>query len=268
MESQVLTNTALRPSDRPHTHAPSATEPTPSPGRFAVTRWTLVLNAAQRGETQAAAPALAELCRLYWPPLYAYARRSGHPTHAAEDVTQAFFARLLARDGLANVAPQKGRFRSFMLAAFKHFLANERDKARAFKRGGGAIHIAIDADAAEALYACEPADLLTPDRLFDRQWALTVLDRVLARLRAEQGTPEAMHRFAALEPALAAESGAVGYAELAAGLGMTEGAVKVAVHRLRRRYRELLRADIADTVADPSQVEEEIRSLIAALAAV
>lgn len=248
--------------------APPAAEPGTSPGRFAVTRWTLVLNAAQRGGAQDAAPALAELCRLYWPPLYAYARRSGHGVHAAEDLTQAFFARLLARHGLANVAPHKGRFRSFLLAAFKHFLANEWDKARAVKRGGGAVHLAIDAESAEARYACEPADTLTPDRVFDRQWALTVLDRVLARLRAEQDTPEAARRFAALEPALAAESGAVGYAELAAGLGMTEGAVKVAVHRLRRRYRELLRADVADTVADPAQVADELQALIAALTSV
>ena len=253
---------------RTNTHGPDGLRPGAAAGRFAATRWTLVLNAAQRGGEQDAAPALAELCRLYWPPLYAYARRSGHTMHEAEDLTQAFFARLLAKDGLANVAPHKGRFRSFLLAAFKHFLANEWDKARARKRGGGVVHLVIDADAAEARYACEPADTLTPDRVFDRQWALTVLDRVLARLRAEQDTPESARRFAMLEPALAAESGAVGYADLAAGLRMTEGAVKVAVHRLRRRYRELLRADIADTVADPSQVEEEIRSLIAALAAV
>ena len=247
-----------------NTHTSSAMDPPPSRGSFAATRWTMVLNAAHRGEAQEAAPALAELCRLYWPPLYAYARRSGQAVHAAEDLTQAFFARLLAKDGLANVAPHKGRFRSFLLAAFKHFLANEWDKARALKRGGGAIHLTIDTDAAETRYACEPADALTPDRVFDRQWALTVLDRVLERLRAEQDTSEAARRFAALEPALAAESGAVGYAELAASLGMTEGAVKVAVHRLRRRYRELLRADIADTVADPAQVEDELQALFAA----
>lgn len=231
--------------------------------QFAATRWTLVLNAAQRGENEQARLALAELCRLYWYPLYAYVRRRGYDPADAQDLTQAFFARLLEKNWLDAVAPEKGRFRAFLLAALKHFLANEWDKARAQKRGGGVSPVALDA---ETRYQREPSDELTPDRLFDRQWALALLEIVLNRLGEEHDTPEKRRLFEALRGTLTGDQPEAGYAAVARQLGLNEGAIKVAVHRLRKRYRELLRAEIAQTVSDPGQVAEELRSLFAAFA--
>jgi RNA polymerase sigma-70 factor (ECF subfamily) len=219
---------------------------------FAHTRWSVVL-AAQ--DPVRATTALEELCRTYWYPLYAYVRRCGHSAEDAQDLTQAFFARLLEKNWLESVAPEKGRFRAFLLVALKHFLANEWDKARAQKRGGGVVPVSLDA---ETRYQREPRDELSPDRLFDRQWALAVLAIVLHRLGDKQ------RLFAALRGTLTGEEPAGGYAAVARQLGLNEGAIKVAVHRLRKRYRELLRAEIAQTVSDPAQVAEELRSLFAA----
>jgi RNA polymerase sigma-70 factor (ECF subfamily) len=234
--------------------------------RFAPTRWTLVLAARapdQRVGTGPAADALAELCRIYWYPLYAYVRRCGHPTQEAEDLTQEFFARLLAKNYLADVDRRKGKFRSFLLASLKHFLANEWDRAHAQKRGGRRVIVPLDA--AETRYNLEPAHDLTPEKLFERQWVIAVLEEVMARLKQEFDIAGKAHLFQALKPFLAGDEASRTYAQLAAGLGMTEGAVKVAVHRMRRRYRELLRQEIAGTVASPEEVADEIRHLLSCL---
>jgi RNA polymerase sigma-70 factor (ECF subfamily) len=214
--------------------------------------------AAGRGESPQAARALDELCRIYWYPLYAYVRRCGHEAREAEDLTQEFFARLLAKNYLADVQREKGKFRSFLLASLKHFLANEWDRARAQKRGGQHTHLSLDT--AETRYRAEPTDELSADKLLDRQWAIALLDQVLNRLGAETDAKQ----FDALKPFLTADKDAIPYGEVAGKLGTTEGAVKVAVHRLRKRYRQLLREEIAHTVAGPAEVEEEIRHLFAA----
>ncbi|HEX7086805.1 MAG TPA: sigma-70 family RNA polymerase sigma factor [Vicinamibacterales bacterium] len=237
-------------------HAPS--------GRFATTRWSLVC-AAGREDAQARA-ALAALCETYWYPLYAFLRRRGCSREEAEDVTQAFFARLLERGWVRSADRDRGRFRTFLLTALSRFLAKERDKLRAEKRGGGRVRLSLDFDAGETRYKLEPADEQTPDRLFERRWALTVLDRALARLEEEHGDdPARAAKFAALKPLMTAADAASPYAEVAATLGMTEGAVKVAVHRLRKRYKELLRDEVAQTVGAPAAVEQELSDLRAAL---
>jgi RNA polymerase sigma factor (sigma-70 family) len=237
----------------------------PAGGRFAATRWTVVLTAGH-GPSPQAGRALEELCRTYWYPLYAYVRRRGHSPHEAEDLTQEFFARLLAKNYLADVHREKGKFRSFLLASLKHFLANEWDRARAAKRGGGQPHLSLDIQTAETRYRSEPADDLTAEKLLDRQWALAFLDRVLSRLQDEFVADGKGKQFAELKVWLTEGKGATSYAEVASRLGTTEGAAKVAVHRLRRRYRELLREEISDTVATPAEIEEEIRHLFAAFA--
>ena len=206
--------------------------------------------------------ALEELARSYWFPLYAFIRRQGRSAAQAEDLAQEFFARLLEKKYLADVDRSKGKFRSFLLASLKHFLANERDRSRALKRGGGAPLLALDALDAEARYALEPADTLTAERLFDRRWALAVLDQVMARLRRDYADSGRLALYAALKDCLARGTSALNYAQLADALGMTQWAVKVAAHRLRRRYRDLLRSEIAQTVDSPRQVEEEIAYLL------
>ncbi len=238
--------------------------PLPRPA-FVTTHWSLVVSAG-RNDTPDARNALEKLCRAYWFPIYAFVRRQGHGPHDAQDLTQDFFARLLEKNYLAGVNPAKGRFRSFLLASLKHFLANEWDKARAQKRGGGQILIPIDIAAAESSGGLDPADHLTAERVFERRWALTLLEQVLRRLRADYVRDGRENLFEQLKPTLTEASRTVGYAEIATRLGTTEGAVKVAVHRLRQRYREVLRAEIADTVASPGEVEDEIRNLFAALA--
>jgi RNA polymerase sigma factor (sigma-70 family) len=240
---------------------------TRSSGRhsFAATRWTVVLTAGH-GLSPQAGRALEELCRTYWYPLYAYVRRRGHNPQEAEDLTQEFFARLLARNYLAGVDREKGKFRSFLLASLKHFLANEWDRAQAQKRGGGQPHLSLDTQTAETRYQSEPADDLTPEKLLERRWALALLDQVLARLRAEFVADDKEKQFDELKVWLTEGKGATSYAVAAARLGTTEGAAKVAVHRLRRRYRELLRDEISHTVATPAEIEEEIRHLFAAFA--
>ncbi len=230
---------------------------------FASTRWSLVV--AARGSSPPARDALAELCRLYWYPLYAYVRRKGHNHVEAEDLTQEFFTRLLERDDLAAVDPGRGRFRSFLLAACNHFLSNQRDHDRAQKRGGGRQPLPLDFTDAERRYVAEPGHDQTPERLFERRWALTVLDRVLQRLQQDYEEAGKGRFFERLKGQLAGET-AGSYAEVAAELGLTAGAVKVATHRLRQRYRDLLRDEIAQTLADPAAVDDEIRALFTALA--
>jgi RNA polymerase sigma factor (sigma-70 family) len=244
---------------------PSSTTGRRDAAGFAATRWTLVLAAAGGEDEPRAAEAMAELCRIYWYPLYAYIRRRGHPSHEAEDLTQEFFLRLLAKDDLADVDRRKGKFRAFLLAALKHFLANQWDRSQAQKHGGGQRILSLDALGAESRYHLEPADNLTPERLFERQWALTVLERVLARLQAEFAADGKSALFEGLKSFLTDGRPAASYAEAAAALQMSEGAVKVAVHRVRRRYRQLLKEEIAHTVADPAEIDDEIRYLLSCL---
>ena len=230
---------------------------------FVTTRWSLIV--AARGDSPPAREALSELCRAYWYPLYAYIRRKGHTHAEAEDLTQEFLARLLERDDLAGVDPARGRFRSFLLAACNHFLSNRRDHDRALKRGGGQQPLPLDFGAAEQRYNAEPGHEETAERLFERRWALALLDRVLDRLRQEYATGGKGELFEKLKGRLAGDSGA-SYADVATDLTLTEGAVKVAAHRMRLRYRDLLRDEIAQTLDDPTAVDDEIRSLFTALA--
>ena len=242
----------------------AGTEPSPRPA-FVTTHWSLVVSAGGN-DTPHARNALEKLCRAYWFPIYAFVRRQGHGPHDAQDLTQEFFARLLEKNQLAGADRNRGRFRSFLLAALKHFLANEWDKTQAQKRGGGQILIPIDVATAETVCGIDPADTLTAEKIYERRWALTLLDQVLHRLRDEYARDGKENLFEQLKPTLTEASRSVRYADIAAQLGTSEGAVKVAVHRLRQRYREVLRAEIADTVASPGEVEDEIRNLFAALA--
>lgn len=232
---------------------------------FATTHWSVVLTAAGSDSTPARA-ALARLCQTYWYPLYAYARRRGIGPHDAEDLTQGFFARLLQDNFVGQAQREKGRFRWFLLGALNHFLANEWDRARAKKRGGGQTIISLDAEAAESRYKLEPADSLTAERVYERRWALTLLDTVLQNLEREHELAGKTRFYGELRFCLTGERSKLPYAELAQRLEMSEGAVKVAVHRLRQRYRELLRAEIANTVASADEVEDELRHLFAVLA--
>jgi RNA polymerase sigma-70 factor (ECF subfamily) len=204
---------------------------------------------------------MEDLIKIYWYPIYAYMRRRRHKYQEAEDLTQEFFASLLEREPLASADQSKGRFRSFLLTMVKRFLINEWDRSQAQKRGGGQRIIAMDALDAEARYAIEPTDDLTPERLFDRRWAMAVLDQVLARLRRDHVACGKTELFEALRGCLA-DGPDTSYAHVAQKLGMSEGAVKVAAHRLRQRYRQLLREEIAQTVESPQEVEAEIRHLM------
>jgi RNA polymerase sigma-70 factor (ECF subfamily) len=230
---------------------------------FVTTRWTVVLTAG-RSRSADARGAMEKLCRTYWHPIYAFVRRRGYSVEDAQDLTQEFFARLLEKKWLDDVDPVKGRFRSFLLTSLKHFLANEWDKARAQKRGGGQVLIPIDVKTAESSCGFEPADNVTAEKIFERRWALTLLDQVLQRLREEYLHEGKGRLFEQLKPTLTEASRSVAYAEIAKRLEMSEGAVKVAVHRLRQRYRNLLREEIAHTVASDDEVEDEIHSLFAA----
>ncbi|MBI4324111.1 MAG: sigma-70 family RNA polymerase sigma factor [Chloroflexi bacterium] len=232
-------------------------------GGFRTTRWSVVLEA--RHSPDDASTALETLCRTYWYPLYAFVRRAGHDPHSAQDLTQEFFARFLAKNYLSDVSPEKGKFRSFLLAALKHFLADEWDKAQTAKRGGGQPLLSLDDATAEARYRLEPSHDLTPDKIFDRRWALTLLEQVLTRLEAEFVDDGKKEMFEELQVFLLGKQSAAPYAQAASRLGMTEGAVKVAAHRLRRRYRELLRLEIAHTVESAGEIEGELRDLLAAL---
>ena len=232
---------------------------------FATTHWTVVLAAGSRGSPSADV-ALEALCQTYWYPLYVYVRRRGYSREDAEDLTQEFFARFLEKNYLAGLSSDQGRFRAFLLAALKHFLANEWDRANRQKRGGGALLLSLDWQEADTRYQIDPADRLTPDKLYDRAWAVTLLERVVGRLRLESLTEGRAGQFEQLKFYLMVGKNDVPYAEAAAALIMSEGAVRVAVHRLRRRYRELLRQEIVQTLSDPAQAEEEMRALMGAFA--
>jgi RNA polymerase sigma-70 factor (ECF subfamily) len=225
-----------------------------------------VVLAATRNDTTRAQTALARLCQAYWYPLYAYVRRRGYDAHDAQDLTQEFFARLLARNWLAQADRERGRFRTFLLSALSHFLANEWDKARAQKRGGAVEIVPLQLDSAETRYGHEPADPVTPEQGYERQWALALLEEVLNRLKREHEGEGQADLFAALKLRLVGDRQTQPYATLAAKLGMTEGAIKVAVHRLRQRYRQLLREEIAHTVASTGEIEDEMRHLFTVLA--
>jgi RNA polymerase sigma factor (sigma-70 family) len=220
--------------------------------------------AASREPTPASREALSQLCESYWPPLYGFARRNGYSVEQAQDLTQSFFARFLEKHDVKAADPHRGRFRSFLLGSFKHFLANEYDREHTSKRGGGHVFIALEVEGAEARYAAEPADTLTPEAVFERQWAQGMLDRAVGTLRAEFAGTGKERMFEHLEGFLYGEKEA-GYGDLARVLGTTEGAIKVTVHRLRRRFRDVLRADITATVSDDSEIDDEIRYLLAAL---
>ncbi|HKW28107.1 MAG TPA: sigma-70 family RNA polymerase sigma factor [Verrucomicrobiae bacterium] len=231
---------------------------------FVTTHWSVVLTAGH-SDTTCAGAALEKLCQTYWYPLYAYVRRRGQSPEDAQDLTQAFFTRLLERNWVGQADQQKGRFRSFLLSAMNHFLADEWDKARAQKRGGGLAPLPLEFDAAETRYSHEPADNVTPEHSYERRWALTLLDTVLHRLQSEYELEGRSELFAALHPCLVGDRGSQPYADLAAKLGVTENTVKSLVHRLRQRYRQLLRDEIAQTVAEPGEVDEELRHLFAVL---
>ncbi|MGO8836634.1 MAG: RNA polymerase sigma factor [Limisphaerales bacterium] len=243
---------------------PSATPPPSSeaapPPVFVTTHWSLVLS-AQDKDSPRSVEALETLCRTYWYPLYAFVRRQGRQPHDAQDLTQEFFARLLEKDYLKAAAREKGRFRTFLLVALKRFLANEWDRQHAQKRGGFAPILSIDQELAESRFAAEPVHQLQPDVLFDRQWAMTLIGRVMARLQEEYLASGRAKLFEYLRSCLTRDESALPYAEIAARLNLTEAAVKMAIHRLRARYREILRAEIADTVSSPEEIEEEIRHL-------
>jgi RNA polymerase sigma-70 factor (ECF subfamily) len=243
--------------DPPHPPAPA------DACGFAPTRWSLIA-AAREHDSPEARQALSDLCESYWYPLYAYIRRRGHPAEEAQDLTQEFFARLLARDFLGAADPSKGRFRAFLLACCKHFLANERDRAAAQKRGGGRVPVSLSADEAEERYRREPAHDLTADKLFERRWAVTLIDRALGRLREEYAARGKAEQFDRLRLYLVGDRGTP-QERAALELGMSVGAVKVAVHRMRQRYGELLREEIAQTVGGPDEVDDEIRDLFTAL---
>jgi len=234
--------------------------PSGGPREFATTQWSVVLAAG--GDTSRAAPALSQLCSAYWYPIYAFIRREGRTAHDAQDLTQEFFAELIERDSLSGVVKERGRFRSWLLAVLKHFLVNEWHCSQRKKRGGGTTIVSLD-DEAERRYLTEPADPRTAERLYDRAWALIVVDRVLSQLESEwceSGKPE---QFRILKSTLSGDR--TPYPELAGRLGTSEGAARVTVHRFRNRYRELLRREIAQTVALPGDADDELRQLFAAL---
>jgi RNA polymerase sigma factor (sigma-70 family) len=227
--------------------------------RFPTTQWSVVL-AARGSDSAEVRDALESLCGAYWYPLYAYTRSRGHDPETARDLTQAFFTHLLERDFLQPVAPEKGRFRSFLLASLKNFLSHERERTQALKRGGGVSTLSMDGEDAEGRFGREPVDRLTPEQVFERRWGLTIMQRAMERLEAAASSrPEQFERFkgylTGAEPALA-------YREAAAELGLSEGAVKTAVHRLRKEYGRILREEIAATIAEPGDLDDELRHLL------
>ncbi len=233
---------------------------------FSTTHWSLVLT-AQGSDSIPAGEALATLCETYWYPLYIFVRSRGNSSHDAQDLTQSFFEKLLEKNYLVTVSREKGRFRAFLLASMKHFLANEWHRSRAAKRGGGRIPISLDDTDAEARYQLEPLDLMTPELLFERRWAMTLLDQVLMRLRNEMSGAGKIEIFEGLKDVLSTGKNEISYSEIGEGLGMSEGAARTAAHRLKKRYRELLRDEIGKTVADSTEIEDEIRYLIVVLGA-
>lgn len=233
--------------------------------RFATTHWSVVL-AASKSSSPEQRQALETLCQSYWLPLYVYLRRRGNNANRAEEYTQAFFAYLLEKRSVRFADPQRGKFRAFLLASLKHFLSDRHDYDQAKKRGGGQKRLSLDFENAETQYALEPVDRLTPEKLFERSWAMAVLDRAMARLQAEATSAKEKRRLEHLRLYLTARQDAVPYADMGEKLGMTEGAMRVAVHRLRRRYRDALRDEIAQTVSTEEEINQEIRHLFSALA--
>jgi RNA polymerase sigma-70 factor (ECF subfamily) len=229
---------------------------------FVTTHWSVIVAAGQRATPQSRS-ALQELCKTYWFPLYAYARRRGHSKEDAEDLTQSFFAKFLEKNDLGELSAERGRFRAFLLASLKHFLANEWDKSQRQKRGGGAAHLSLDWQTADTQFQVA-AKTATPDQQFDREWAEALLAKVIQNLQAEAEAENRAAQFQELKIFLSADKSAVSCSEAAAKLQMEEGAVRVAVHRLRKRYRQLLRREIAQTLNDPGQVDDEIQSLFGA----
>jgi DNA-directed RNA polymerase specialized sigma24 family protein len=238
--------------------------PNPSRSSFRTTAWSVVL-AAARNPTSESRDELASLCQTYWNPVYAFVRRSGHTSDQSEDLTQAFFALLLEKHYLRDVDRQRGRFRSFLLTAVKHFLANERDRAHAAKRGGRHPHVSIDVLQAETWYAPAAVDDTTPERLFERRWAVSLIDHVMARLRTEYSAAGKAEQFDQLQGFLTRDAEDASYETVAAAMGVSAGALRMSVHRLRRKYRQVLRAEIAETVATPEEIDQEIRFLMSAL---
>ncbi len=253
--------------DRPVRTEDSNSEPQAPGGVFATTHWSVVLAAGQQDTPQSAA-ALEQLCRTYWYPLYVYVRRRGYGPEDAEDLTQQFFAVLLQHEYFRLADPRRGRFRTFLLHALEHFLTNEWKRAQRIKRGGGATFLSLDAANGERRYALEPVTAATPERAYEHRWAITLLDQVLASLREEYTRGGKERLFGELASSLwggDSSSGPGSYAVVGESLGMSQGAVRVAVHRLRKRYRELLKTEVAQTVATPEEVDEEVRCLIRAV---
>jgi len=239
---------------------------TTAPGDiFATTQWTVVLAAGKRSTPQSD-QALEELCRAYWFPLYAYVRRRGHTREDAEDLTQAFFAAFLRKNYLEKLSPERGRFRAFLLASLKHFLANEWDKAQRQKRGGNVTHLSLDWQTADTKFQVAATNEPSPDKAFDCEWAMALLAKVIERLEKECEADGHAKQFEQLKIFLTTGKDGLSHAEVAHRLGMDETAVRVAVYRLRKRYRQLLRDEIVRTLSDPAQVDEEIRALFGAFA--
>ncbi|MGH7200570.1 MAG: RNA polymerase sigma factor [Planctomycetaceae bacterium] len=255
---------ASRYNDGMSSSSQTRSQPSADQRRFLTTRWSVVVAAGDRGASDSLA-ALEALCRAYWYPLYVFARRHGASEADAQDRTQSFFAELLEQGWLESADRARGRFRTFLLTAFQRFLVKEREKERAQKRGGGRAPLSIDLSEGERRYSLEPSHDWTAERLFHRRWALTVLDQVLARLEAEYTAQGKGRLFERLKVHLTGAEAAPSHAETAAELQMTEGAIKVAAHRLRRRYRNALRQTIADTLADSHEIEDELGHLLAAL---
>src|SRR6266852_317409 len=237
----------------------------PAPGVFATTHWSVVVQAGEV-ESPQTSEALAQLCNTYWYPLYVYVRRKGYAAHDAQDLTQEFFARLLARNYLGTVGREKGKFRSFLLAALNHFMADERDRARTAKRGGGKVIVSLNEDDAETRYQADMGSPLPPDKIFEKRWATTLLEQAFAKLRQESVCAGKGERFDRLKIFLEDGAKPGDYDAVGVELGMAANTVAAAVHRLRERYRELVRAEIAHTVSSPEEVKEEMRHLFAALA--
>ena len=242
---------------------PSHTDSSPQP-LFLTTRWSIVLSARDRASSSGTL-ALESLCRAYWYPLYVFVRRQGHGAHDAQDLTQAFFARLLEKDYLQSVEREKGRFRTFLIMAMKRFLLNEWDKLRTQKRGGNFLHLPLDTELAESRYLDESSETLPADQVYERRWALTLLDQAMARLRSDYSNSGREKEFEHLKISLTAERGEVSYREIASVLQMTEGAARVALHRLRKRFREIFREEIASTVSTSDEVDDEVRYVVGIL---
>jgi RNA polymerase sigma-70 factor (ECF subfamily) len=248
-----------------HTNVTSAAESPRPQNYFATTHWTVVM-AAGRSHTTGARAALDELCQRYWYPLYAYVRRRGSNPEDAEDLTQEFFRTLLEKEYLKAADREKGRFRTFLLVALQRFLANDWDRARAQKRGGRLEHVSLDTSSAETQYQVEAASEISPERIYDRRWAFALLGKSMVRLRTEFVEAGKQGEFEQIKECLTADRGSMDYAALSQRTGLSEGAVRVAIHRLRKRFREIFRQEVAQTVATPTEIDAEMRHLMAALA--